>query len=320
MLPANVVWALHPADGELRSDVSPRVIVVGRPPFAWRGWRLVQLDLRGASWLGLDGGGRRTVRGRTKPVLRTGLPVPGVTAAGRPVYAGPPEVLLPPGPGTWRVEARRAFSGAVLAKVAASGDAWQPGSLWRKAPRPLLGELVITVTGLADTAGLRRTVIVAEAVGVTSYPAPRLTSPGGLEPGEVVIAAPPGMTVSPSALRFAEDAATREVTCVAGQVVLRIAVTPPHIRMRIDPEPGGGGRPHALARRRAAPAHPRRPVARRRTPDRPAWGGVAAADHAHLGRRWAGHGPRARADTGADRSGALPAAPHPGHGDRQRRP
>jgi hypothetical protein len=243
VLPADVVWALHPADGELRSDVPPRVIVAGRPPLTWRGWRLVQLDLRGASWLGLDGGGRRTVRGRTKPVLRTGLPVPGVTAAGRLVYAGPPEVLLPPGPGTWRVEARRAGSGAVLARATASGDAWQPGSLWRKAPRPLLGELVIIATGPTDTAGLRRTVVVAEAVSVTSYPAPRLTSPGGLEPAEVVIAAPPGMTVSPSALRFPEDAATREVTCVAGQVVLRIAVTPPHIRMRIDPEPGSGGDP-----------------------------------------------------------------------------
>lgn len=128
-------------------------------------------------------------------VLRTGLPIPGVTAAGRPVYAEPPDVLLPPGPGRWRVEARRGGSGAVVGRVTASGDAWQPDSVWRKAPRPLLGELTITATAVdrpvkpvqpvpGDTPGLRRTVVVAESLSVASYPAPRLTSPRGLEPGE----------------------------------------------------------------------------------------------------------------------------------------
>ncbi|MGH3252448.1 MAG: hypothetical protein ACRDOI_40400, partial [Trebonia sp.] len=205
VLPAGVVWVLYPADRELRSDVPPRVILVGRPPLTWRGWRQEQLDLREASWLGLDAAGQRTVRGRTKPVLRTGRPIPGVTAAGRPVYAEPPDVLLPPGPGRWRVEARRAESGAVLGSVTASGDAWRPDSLWRKAPRPLLGELTITAMAVdrpvqpvqpvpADTPGLRRTVVMAEALRITSYPEPRLTSPRGLEPVEAVIAAPPGMT------------------------------------------------------------------------------------------------------------------------------
>ncbi|MGH3249056.1 MAG: hypothetical protein ACRDOI_23015, partial [Trebonia sp.] len=87
------------------------------------------------------------------------------------------------------------------------------------------------------------TVVMAEALRVTSYPEPRLTSPRGLEPVEAVIAAPPGMTVSPSALRYPAEMATREVTCVAGQVVQRLAVTPPHIRLRIDPEPGSGTAP-----------------------------------------------------------------------------
>jgi hypothetical protein len=247
VLPAEAVWALCPVTAELRSDVPLRTVVASTLPLTWRGWRLVQLDLREASWLALRDtearagnradGERRLVRGRTRPVLRTGPPVPGVTtAAGQPVFARPPEVLLPPGQDRWRVEVRRPRSGAVLASVTATGDAWRPDALWRNVPRPLLGELTITVTP-----GLRRGVVLAEGLGVTSYPAPRLTSPHGLEPAEVVIRTPPGMTASPAALEYPAETVTRPVTCVAGPVVQRLAVTPPHIRLRVEPEPGGGG-------------------------------------------------------------------------------
>ena len=254
-LPAEAVWVLYPATAELRSDIQPRTLLASTLPLSWRGWRLAQLDLRGASWLAVgdtrarstedpDAGSRsrgdeerRVVRGRTKPVLRTGLPIPGVTTvAGNPVFAGPPQVLLPPGQDRWRVEARRAESGAVLASVTATGDAWYPDALWRNVPRPLLGEVAITVTP-----GLRRAVVLAEGLGVTAYPLPRLTSACGLEPADAVISAPPGMTVSPAAVAYGEDTVTREITCVAGTVTARLAVTPPHIRLRIDPEPGSGG-------------------------------------------------------------------------------
>lgn len=245
-LPAEAVWVLYPAGAELRSDAPVRTLVTSTLPLAWRGWRLVQLDLRGASWITVRSGeahadgdadaGRRVVRGRTKPVLRTGPPIPGVTTvAGKPVFASPPDVLLPPGKATFRVEARRAGSGAILASVTATGDAWQPDLLWRNVKRPLLGDLTICVTP-----GLRRAVVLAEGLGVTSHPAPRLTSARGLQPAEAVIAAPPGMTVSPAAAVYQQEAVTREVTCVVGPVVQRLAVTPPHIRLRIDPEPGSG--------------------------------------------------------------------------------
>jgi hypothetical protein len=124
----------------------------------------------------------------------------------------------------------------VLASVTATGDAWYPDVLWRNVPRPLLGELTIIVTP-----GLRRSVVLGEGVGVTSYPAPRLTSARGLEPAEAIISAPPGMTVSPPAVAYREETVRGEVTCVAGPVVQRFAVTPPHIRLRVDPEPGSGG-------------------------------------------------------------------------------
>ena len=74
---------------------------------------------------------------------------------------------------------------------------------------------------------------------------------------------------------------TREVTCVAGPVVQRLAVTPPHIRLRVDPEPGSGGAATALASRGAAAADPRRLVARRPAPRRPAGRRGAPADHGH---------------------------------------
>jgi hypothetical protein len=262
VIPAEAVWAICPVTAELRSDVPLRILVTSTLPLTWGGWRLVQLDLREASWLALHDteahardevhvgtrtdthadGERRVVRGRTKPVLRTGLPVPGVTTtAGKPVFAGPPEVLLPPGRDQWRVEARRAQSGAVLASVTATGDAWRPDALWRNVPRPLLGEFTVIVTTGTVTPGLRRSVVLAEGLGVTSYPVPRLTGPHGLEPAEAVISAAQGMTVSPAAVEYPGDTVTRRVTCVAGPVVRHLAVTPPHIRLRIEPEPGSGG-------------------------------------------------------------------------------
>lgn len=244
-LPAEAVWVLYPASAALRSDASLRILVTSTLPLTWRGWRLIQVDLRGASWLALSvaepgtgaDGGRRVVRGRTKPVLRTGLPIPGVTTVtGKPVFASPPEVLLPPGQAAFRVEARRPESGTVLASVTAIGGDWRPDALWRNVKRPLLGGLTITVTP-----GLRRTIVLAEGLRVTSHPSPRLTSACGLQPAEAVISALPGMTVSPAAVAYQPETVTREITCVAGPAVQRLAVTPPHIRLRVDPEPGSGG-------------------------------------------------------------------------------
>ena len=248
VLPAEPVWLVYPDEAPLRADSEPRVLVTSRLPLTWRGWRLVQLDLRGVSWIGLDEGcgrvGRRhAVRGRTKPVLVTGAPLPGVSAAaGMPVFAKPPEVSLPPGAGGWRVEVRRARSGAVLASGTANGAAWRSDALWRKVPRPLLGEFTITAAA-PGRQGLRRNVVVAEGARVTYFPETRLTGPHGLESAEAIISAPPGMTVSPSAVPFAEDTVTRDVAFVAGHVVQHVTVAPPHIRMRIDPEPGSDGEP-----------------------------------------------------------------------------
>lgn len=252
-LPAERVWVLHPAQAQLRSDVPSRVTVTSHLPLTWRGWRLLQFDLHGLSWLELaarddldETRPRHLVRGRSKPGLVTGPPVPGVTArTGEPVFAKPPAVLLPPGPGRWRVEVRRAGTSTVLSRVTTAEDGWRPERLWERVTRPLLGELTVLVTAADGEArpGMRRTLTVAEGLVASYFPTPRLTSDRGLEPAEATLAAPPGMTVSPQAAPVPADAVTIEVTCIAAQVLQRMRVTPPHVRIRIEPEPGSTDAP-----------------------------------------------------------------------------
>jgi hypothetical protein len=109
----------------------------------------------------------------------------------------------------------------------------------------VLGTVMVTVTPADRSAGtgLRGSVTVAEGLGVAYSPVPRLTSERGLEPAEAVLTAPPGMTVVPQAGLVPAESATIKVTCVAGPVVLPLRITPPHLRMRIEPEPGSGAKP-----------------------------------------------------------------------------
>ncbi|HEY0998147.1 MAG TPA: hypothetical protein VGD83_00795 [Streptosporangiaceae bacterium] len=253
VLPPEAVWLVYPEDRALRANSTPRVLVESRLPLTWNGWRLVQLDLAGVAWLELEPAGgtaprRRTVRGRTKPRLVTGAPVPGVhTPDGLPVFGTLPMVRLPSGETWWQVEVRRSGSGPILGAVEVSGDRWDPERLWDRASRPVLGELVVTVTALGtpQATGLRRAVAVAEGLDISYSPALRLTAAEGLEPAEAVLSPAPGMTASPRAAMIPAEATSVAVTCVAGLVVLPLRVTPPHCRVRIEPEPGSGDGPTA---------------------------------------------------------------------------
>lgn len=253
VLPPEAVWLVYPEDRALRADRTPQVLVESRLPLTWSGWRLVQLDLAGAAWLELEPAGgtaprRRPVRGRSKPRLVTGAAVPGVhTPGGRPVFGTLPIVRLPSGEVRWRIEVRRPGSGPPLGTAEATGDRWDPERLWDRAPRPVLGELVVTVTALggSQAAGLRRAVVVAEGLDVSYSPALRLTDPQGLEPAEAVLSPAAGMTASPRAAMVAAEVSGVAVTCVAGPVVLPLRVTPPHCRIRIEPEPGSADDPTA---------------------------------------------------------------------------
>ncbi|HEY5988116.1 MAG TPA: hypothetical protein VIV12_17340 [Streptosporangiaceae bacterium] len=263
VLAPEAVWLVYPKDRALRADTAPRVLVESRLPLTWSGWRLVLLDLSGTAWLelepvGKDAPRRRPVRGRSKPRLVTGAPVPGIhTTEGVPVFGALPTVRLPAGEVRWRVEIRRSGSGHALAAVEASGDRWDPERLWDRAPRPVLGELVVTATAMdsacpggrpsahpgAHVTGLRRVVAVAEGLAVSYSPALRLTDEVGLEAAEVVLSTASGMTASPCAATVRAEVTVIEVACVAGPVVLPLRVTPPHCRIRIEPEPGSGDTP-----------------------------------------------------------------------------
>ena len=140
----------------------------------------------------------------------------------------------------WQVEVRRSGSGQVLAAVEASGDRWEPERLWDRLPRPVLGELAVTVTplGAPQATGLRQLVAVAEGLDVSYSPALRLTDARGLEPAEAVLSPAPGMTASPRAAMIPGEVTGVETACVAGPVVLPLRVTPPHCRVRIvQPKP-----------------------------------------------------------------------------------
>ena len=253
VLPPEAVWLVYPQDRALHADRAPRVLVESRLPLTWNGWRLVQLDLAGVAWLELESGGgdtprRHPVRGRARPRLVTGAPVPGLhTPDGLPVFGTLPVVRLPSGEIRWQIEVRRAGSGPALRAVEVNGDRWDPERLWDRLPRPVLGELVVTVTALdtPQAAGLRRAVAVAEGLAVSYSPALRLTDPEGLEPAEAVLSPAPGMTASPRAAMIPPEVTGVEVTCVAGPVVLPLRVTPPYCRVRVEPEPGSGDAPTA---------------------------------------------------------------------------
>ena len=208
-LPPEAVWVLHPADRQLCADVPPQVLVEGRAPLAWRGWRLVPIALDRVSWLALDGADvrRHRVRGRARPRLVTGPAVPGVTTpGGLPVHASLPALRLPTGEGRWRVEVRRANGGPPLARAEAEAAEWEPERLWAAVERPVLGELVVSATRLDGTgtgAGLRRTLAVAEGLAVRYSPELRLPHAEGIEPGEAVLSPAPGLTTAPHAVALA---------------------------------------------------------------------------------------------------------------------
>jgi len=248
-LPPEPVWLVYPADRALHGDTAPRILVESRLPLAWNGWRLVQVDLSAVAWLELAPVGeaaprRRPVRGRAKPRLVPGIPVPGIsTVNGLAVFGTLPTVRLPAGGIRWRVEVRRLGSGQALGAAEVSEDRWDAERLWDRLPRPVLGELMVTATALgnAPVPGLRRVLAVAEGLAVTYSPALRLPREEGLEAAEAVLFPASGMTIAPCAAVIPAGTSGTDVVCVTGKALLPLRVTPPHWRVRIEPEPGSGG-------------------------------------------------------------------------------
>ena len=220
-LPRSAVWVAYPGDRELIADAPIRVIAESFLPLGWDGWQLAQISLENVTWLALEDGPRRLVRGRTRPHLLIDELIPGVAAPdGSAVLAAPPVLWLPEG--AWLVTVKRAGGGP-----ATPAD---PTDLWARLPRPLLGTFTVTVRD-ASGRGIQETVTVAEGLSVCYDPPVRLFDDEGLVPADALFGTDPGLTVTPQALTFTPEETVRQVTCVVAGRALTFAITPPHMRV-----------------------------------------------------------------------------------------
>jgi hypothetical protein len=231
-----------------------RVIAHGQLPPGWSGWRLVQVDLAQVAWLGEPepGTARWAVKRRMRPALLAGAPIGGLAwqsaagSAGWPVHAAAPSIRLPALAATWVVEVRDS-RGEVRAVSTLSGAADRPidtCEFWHELPRPVLGVFTVRVGGPPGL-GMVRTVAVAQGLRFTGHPELRLLQPDGLDPAEVVVLPPPGMTAIPAALSFDPDTPTKTLELATRHHRAQLAVTPPRMRVTIDGSQSGAdtGRP-----------------------------------------------------------------------------
>ncbi len=247
-LPPGRLWLLHPADRALlRPDGGTDEDVPGDTPYGWEGWTLLRVTLRRGDRIGLEGCPERPVHGRARPHLDQSAPVRGVTtAAGSPVHADLPVVVLPEAEGEavdWRIDVLHADTGKLLAGT--TGRSGQRVSPLEGLPRPVLGSFLLTVRGPLGR-GLRRHLTVAEGLAVRYDPAFRALAPAGLEPADAVLSGPDGMDVEPEAQRlgFGEAVLAAQLRTAAAE--LAVAVRPPHLAVLCTGDPSPQWRPQPL--------------------------------------------------------------------------
>ncbi|GAT68512.1 hypothetical protein PS9374_04177 [Planomonospora sphaerica] len=235
-VPPDSVWLLHPDDREPVADVPLRTVVTGSLPIGWDGWRLVQVALEGATWIGLSGEQtrRRPVRGHSKPRVITGEPLTGVTTPyGSPVFSEPPAIWLPAETTTtWLVDVRPAAGGdSVFSDSFTVNEPTEVSdALWSEVSRPILGAFEITVRGPIGRS-TRRTVFIAEGLTARFTPQVRLFTHGGLVAGQAAIEAVPGMAAEPALPTYSPAEQKHVVTCSAGHRSEPLIVAPPSMKV-----------------------------------------------------------------------------------------
>ncbi|WP_405393450.1 hypothetical protein [Microbispora hainanensis] len=242
-VPPDAVWLLYPGDREVAADAEPRIIVESPLPVGWDGWRLVQVALEGATWVGLSGEGaiRRPIRGHSKPRVITNEPIPGITTPyGSPVHCEPPTIWLPAETTTtWLIDVRPAAGGESLFTRSLTVDepAELAEELWAGVPRPLLGAFDITVRGPIGRS-VRRTVYVAEGLSPRYAPSVRLFNGEGLVAGQAALTCRPGMTIDRYTLSYSPAEREHVVNCAAGDQTEPLVVTPPFMRALVEEAAG----------------------------------------------------------------------------------
>ncbi len=239
-LRASPTWLLFPGnDDDLVVTGGGRRLADGPLPPGWAGWTLALWDLAGASSVRLRQTGTnaprpRTIRGVASARVLLGQPVPGaVDRLGAPVFAGVPQIHLPPDAGDvgWTVSVTHEGRLVVDRRPLTIDD--PPGAIWDALPRPLVGGYTIRVRGPWGR-GLSRHVTVVEGLTVRSTPAWRRIGSAGLVPCDVTVAAP-GLYLAPATLSFAPVEIEQRVD-VAGTSSIVLVVRPPHMTMSYQSE------------------------------------------------------------------------------------
>lgn len=229
------VWLLYPGGiDDLVVEGSLSVVAEGVLPPGWSGWNLRLVDLsQTTSVRSVRSERSRRVRGVASVRIVTGDPVPGVKSrTGAPVFAAPPEILLPGGfseDAQWTATITDAAGNALIDQHhLRPGD--DPSLIWGLLPRPLLGRYEVRVRGPWGR-GASREVFIAEGVTAQASPPWRRINARGLVSATVQLLARDGLQLSASTVCLAEDEKEVRVTASARDDDVALIVRPPHMSM-----------------------------------------------------------------------------------------
>jgi len=228
-LPQGQAWIMYPADRELEFIGDPGQMTEPAVPFGWEGWRLRLVSLEKVLAVGLRGGRAHPVECKARPRLLLGEPLTGITTPfGSPVYAVPPMLSLPgsaDGELSWHVDVRR--TGRLTPLVSREVPGTAEINIWDEVPHPVLGSFEVTVRGPLGR-GMRRTLFIAEGLGVSYQPVARYLTPVGLVKGRASLTAPPGATTIPATLQFESGRRSQPVEYRTDDESEPLVITPPH--------------------------------------------------------------------------------------------
>lgn len=244
-LPDSEIWLLHPHSQGPRDDSvsflgtgDVRSTAIG--PVGWHGWSLMEVSLRGARAVEVDGHSR-PVRRTARASLDAGSPVRWLRSRGvGDIHTQRPLIDVPMAAVSheWTIEVRDGLRGTTI-----ESHAWvipaidedddsdiavvDPFEDWSS---PLVGSFEIHARGPLGTRGNWR-VTVCEGLRVVPSVECRSFLPGGLTPVSVRLDSAVGLQCAHPVmdLTSAELSATTTVTGPSGSVV--IEVTPPHLEI-----------------------------------------------------------------------------------------
>ncbi|WP_028929288.1 hypothetical protein [Pseudonocardia asaccharolytica] len=248
-LPADEIWLMHLGEPPVEAFAGPRhILEESVPPVGWPRWWLGCVSLNAVTAIrsavdngsGIQYGPWWSVAGAEHADLEFDDPINGIlNRDGAAVYARPPRLRLPGGPGeSWTIEVRDLDSPTPI-RWTAPGDSVVT---FDDLPHPIVGTFRLRAQAPGNRP-VEGTFTVAE--GLTCSPDPRirlLRENGGLMPARVQIQGPRGLCPSPSVVRFGSEEIRRDVRLrvTGSETSLDLRVELPHcaIRKKLADETG----------------------------------------------------------------------------------